>query len=596
MAAESLLIGAKGANAGLPTTAPGVVTTSNTLTGAAAATVRGTGTGTNGLLSSAGSTSTTQPLIVGDPTTALNSTARCTAFPQTANGFVVSNSPISYSTSPGAEAASSTAASGSGTPTEPTVIFITKSGQSQSQLSTSRSTTPPYGMADSMTKPTATSRLQPQFPGNTTRLSLSPTNQYEAPETVVSSPSTQMTATTALTSRILTSTVPTSTISSTPSPSSAGAPSFKPTGTPNTNVPTANTNFPTATTSVEPATYSQNVAQARHLNQIYASLTPQSACSGTQLACIQGKVGQCNNGAFALTGCPATKTCYALPMTNTRGAKIACIDRAGAIKILGPAAGDTTSASSAPTDTLPTTFRTERTRPVSTHTRIVLITDTSLPSAPGPSTMQSQGQATTLGPMSSELPFRTKMTTTTSTILPSSSSTSSTSPTPTPSSSSSSSSSTTTTTRPSPPPPPPPSPSPPTTTTTPRPSFIIITQTFDTPTPPPQAQTPTPTTTTTPPGILELIPVDLSTLLSPPSPARITPLPIAKPPNSFALAPPAGPPPLPSAPQQSDIPRTTVTCNGTPTVSVYVTLTVTQKEQVTQVLTVTETVTVTATA
>ncbi|GAB0134640.1 hypothetical protein EsDP_00003002 [Epichloe bromicola] len=324
----------------------------------------------------------------------------------------------------------------------------------------------------------------------------------------------------------------------------ASPPTFTPTGTPDANVPTAITGFPTATTTVASAIYAGNVAQAKDLNKLYSSLTPQSACSGTQMACIQGKRAQCTDGAFVLTACAANEKCYALPMTNTQGAKIACRDPEEAIKILGPASEGGTSTTSVPSDEVPTTFRTKAKKPVLTHTQFVTFTDVSS-TAPGQSTVESD--PATLIPTTTELPPGT-------TTITSSSSSS------------------------SPPPPPPPPQS-----TTNQPSRIVITQTFNEPT-----QTTIPTTT---PGLLELIPVELTTSSSP-APPITTPIPVAAKPATPNDVDPGGvdPPPAPAPAPDAGNPRTSVTSNGTPTVSVcFNTATVTQIEKETVTVTVTAT-------
>ncbi|KAG5952821.1 hypothetical protein E4U53_007876 [Claviceps sorghi] len=525
-----------------------------------------TPTATDGLLTSPGSTTSHQPL-----TAAFTPTASSVVFPQTTDGSAVSKPLVGDPAASRVAYSSSASAPASGTPAEPAVVFQTSPGQS-----------PP---TESFTNPAGKGTGGLPSPGDTTRVSLSTTNQPNAPMTCTSG-SLLTTATpalptsTALTSSILTSTTPTPTLSSTPWPSSAGplpVTSLRPTGTPNTNIPTANTNFPTATTRVEPATYAHNLAQARNLNTIFSSLTPQSACSGTQMACIAAKVGRCSNGAFVLTDCPATTRCHVLPMTNTRGAKIACVEPADAVRILGPAAEGATSSSGPAGQPPKSTVSSPTTRPVVTHTRVVVVTDTPLVPVPLQPTSRREAEAHTagLGSVTAEPLLRTKFTTTATPPALSSLSLSSLSSSSSPSSSPSSSSSSSPSSWSPPSTPPLPitaSPHP----TTNRPSLIVITQTFD---PPPPAQT------SDPPGILELIPVELSSLPRPA--ARITPIPLAKAPASFALAPGAPPASLPG-------PRTTVTNNGTPTVSVFLTVTVTQTEK--ETLRVMETVTVTVTA
>ncbi|KAG6037013.1 hypothetical protein E4U41_005349 [Claviceps citrina] len=497
-----------------------------------------------------GSTTTTPPLRDVTSTAHFTPIASTRASPRTTVLAVVltppgAASPMTTSTYPllpKSESASDAL-------TTPTVHFLTSSGKSQP--TTSWRTMPPYIVTDGVSKPSLTSKFP--LAGNTTCL---------PPSTTIKNGTISSTQLTWASATTMVATSPTAILPGTTTTLSSRTPivSFKPTGTPDTKVPTAMTGFPTATTSVLPAVYASNVAQAKGLNKIYSSLTPQSACSRTQLACIGGKVASCVDGAFILTDCPAGQSCYALPMTNIRGAKVTCVETENAIRILGGPAASTniTCTSSALAEKSPTTFSTATRKPVVTHTRVVFVTDLSSASTPEQPTVRPKPTTTLF--MTTGLLSQTKMTTTSTASLPSS-----------PSSSS------------LPPPPPPPQP-PRLSTTANRPSLIVITQTFDNP-------TPITTTSTTTPGLLELIPVELSSLPPRPAEARITaPIPpAARPPASNALLKPGGAGP---AGPGSGNPQTTATNNGTATVSVYLTVTVTEKE--TETMTVIETLTMTA--
>ncbi|OTB13836.1 hypothetical protein K445DRAFT_28887, partial [Daldinia sp. EC12] len=85
---------------------------------------------------------------------------------------------------------------------------------------------------------------------------------------------------------------------------------------------------------------------AKSYNKVFTSLTEESACASGQVACVNGNIGKCSSaGAFEITPCADTLTCYALPMTTVRGVQIGCWDDATARKALG---GDVPPAESAP--------------------------------------------------------------------------------------------------------------------------------------------------------------------------------------------------------------------------------------------------------
>ncbi|KAG6306819.1 hypothetical protein E4U45_006288 [Claviceps purpurea] len=302
--------------------------------------------------------------------------------------------------------------SGTGSPMNSESISSTTSAEaiyspinSNTQLPTSPDVSPPYFVPGSTTEPAATDRIPSPTAGNTSTTLLSTADQNTAPialptdgllatttcetaQITSSLPPTQAAPTipapqesSALTPPILNPAAPTSTSSSTSTPTSAEFPSatsFEPTST------TTAAAMPTATSSIEPVIYSHNLAQAKNLNKVYSNLTDHSPCSGTQTACIGGKTGKCIDGAFVFTDCPAAQRCYALPRTDNRGTRNACVDPAEAVRILGSdtagAEDGTTSTGSAPTDPVPSTFRTETKRTTLTYTRVIVVTD--MPSGP----------------------------------------------------------------------------------------------------------------------------------------------------------------------------------------------------------------------
>ncbi|KAG6096784.1 hypothetical protein E4U14_007891 [Claviceps sp. LM454 group G7] len=537
------------------------------------------------------------------------------------------------------------------------------------QLPTSPDVSSPYLVPSSTTESAVTNRTPSPIAGNTSTSFLSTADQNTTPvalptdgllatttcETAQITSSLPPTVSSAMTPPILNPAASNSTSSSTSTPTSAEFPS----ATSFEHTSTTKADVPTAASSVEPVIYSHNLAQAKNLNKIYSNLTDHSPCSGTQTACIGSKTGKCIDGAFVFTDCPAAQRCYALPRTDNRGTRNACVDPAEANRILGPdAAGaedGTTSTGSAPTDPVLSTFRTETKRTTLTYTRVIVVTD--MPSGhdtvPTELTAPSQPYGNTFiavtslvsseasgmpkitlvsspasaysssisSSVSSSSSLSLSLSASSSPSEPSLSSPSSPTPSPSeaepssepslpvvpspfpsssPSSSPLASSSSSPSPSPSPPPSPPSSPTPPPTTTP-----LSDPATTNQPsfivviqtfgTPTQSSQTTTSTATSTTPGRLVLIPVELSSLPSLPAIAGITNTP------PIPTASPIGSVHLisghagPAGPE-SGSPHTTVISNGTPTVSVYLTVTVTQKEKETITLKDKETVTVTVTA
>jgi len=101
-------------------------------------------------------------------------------------------------------------------------------------------------------------------------------------------------------------------------PSSAGsspAPTSPPTSAPS-NVATASS----ATSGFQLA----NGQAAQKLNAYFATLTPNSACTEGQNACVNNNFAQCIEGKFVLQPCGASSICAALPLVNSMGTSTTC--------------------------------------------------------------------------------------------------------------------------------------------------------------------------------------------------------------------------------------------------------------------------------
>ncbi|KAG5349666.1 hypothetical protein C0989_002470 [Termitomyces sp. Mn162] len=68
----------------------------------------------------------------------------------------------------------------------------------------------------------------------------------------------------------------------------------------------------------------QNGQDAIAQNNQFAGLTPTSACTDGQQACVNGGFAQCVGGKFVITQCAGGTTCAALPLVNKPGTSIAC--------------------------------------------------------------------------------------------------------------------------------------------------------------------------------------------------------------------------------------------------------------------------------
>ncbi|KAM0195512.1 hypothetical protein ACHAPI_006368 [Fusarium lateritium] len=181
-------------------------------------------------------------------------------------------------------------------------------------------------------------------------------------------------------------------------PETTSAPQVVPTGTSANGVPTIKTGAPTGTSAIPAAAYASNVVDARTYNEEFAKLTPESSCMKGQAACINGQTAVCDDSsAFKLTPCTAQgEKCFALPLYNFEGGiKIVCEDPATAAKILGgsPNSGeDNTVPGNADKDKQPVTTSAAEKQPeapVVTVTTIVTVDDGE---APEPTSQPAQEQ------------------------------------------------------------------------------------------------------------------------------------------------------------------------------------------------------------
>lgn len=107
--------------------------------------------------------------------------------------------------------------------------------------------------------------------------------------------------------------------SGTPAASNAGAQG----GTPSSAVPSPS--------SASGSFHLQNGKDAQALNAKFAGLTADSACTGSEQACVNGGFGQCVAGKFSVTPCSGGLTCAALPLVNKPGTSVTCDTTADAL-------------------------------------------------------------------------------------------------------------------------------------------------------------------------------------------------------------------------------------------------------------------------
>ncbi|RGP59406.1 hypothetical protein FSPOR_11352 [Fusarium sporotrichioides] len=177
-------------------------------------------------------------------------------------------------------------------------------------------------------------------------------------------------------------------ISNPSSPETTSVAKVVPTGSPADGVPTINTEVPTGTSAIPAPAYASNVVDARTYNEEFAKLTPESACMKGQAACITGQMALCgDDGAFELLPCETQgEKCFALPLYNVEGGiKIVCEDPATAAKILGgtPGGGEENTApgnENQDQQPVPTsTVEKQPEVPVVTVTTIVTVDDGAVP-------------------------------------------------------------------------------------------------------------------------------------------------------------------------------------------------------------------------
>ncbi|PHH77838.1 hypothetical protein CDD80_166 [Ophiocordyceps camponoti-rufipedis] len=158
-----------------------------------------------------------------------------------------------------------------------------------------------------------------------------------------------------------------------------------PTDKPDLRLATETTADLAHTSSVPAEMYAKAVAKAKHLNGLYSKLSPHQACSPQQVACIEGKVARCNNGAFDLEACKgADEQCWALPLNGQAYIALACVSRDRALEILGPDGVAHATEKAAATTTSERVMR-----PVVTMTTVVTIVDNPTPHpAPSASSLQ----------------------------------------------------------------------------------------------------------------------------------------------------------------------------------------------------------------
>jgi len=76
----------------------------------------------------------------------------------------------------------------------------------------------------------------------------------------------------------------------------------------------------------------QNGKDAQALNAKFAGLTPDSACTSGENACINNQFAQCVNSKFVLSPCAGGLQCAALPLVNSAGTSITCVDQPQALQ------------------------------------------------------------------------------------------------------------------------------------------------------------------------------------------------------------------------------------------------------------------------
>lgn len=157
--------------------------------------------------------------------------------------------------------------------------------------------------------------------------------------------------------------------------------------------PTFITETPTATTTVPGTVYETNLAFAKEKNAEFSTLTPTSACTVVgEPACIDGDFATCGeDGTYRLSPCEAGMSCFAIPWEFADLVKVGCWDTGDAERILDAGTGGETPSATpdVPAPEVPTEPSSQPPPPPppsptapsdSTTTLTTLITRTVLPS------------------------------------------------------------------------------------------------------------------------------------------------------------------------------------------------------------------------
>ncbi|KDQ61048.1 hypothetical protein JAAARDRAFT_32043 [Jaapia argillacea MUCL 33604] len=98
-----------------------------------------------------------------------------------------------------------------------------------------------------------------------------------------------------------------------------------------------------------PIIHLQNGLAAQSLNAHFSTLTAQSTCTPSihsDPVCLGGQLAKCVDGKYKVMGCDSGTTCFALPLVNTPGTRVACTtlsDARSRIKATGAKGGMSTT-------------------------------------------------------------------------------------------------------------------------------------------------------------------------------------------------------------------------------------------------------------
>jgi hypothetical protein len=172
---------------------------------------------------------------------------------------------------------------------------------------------------------------------------------------------------------------------------------------------------PTETSTVSPAQATANLEQAKKYNEFFTGILPTTECSKGTIACINGKVANCNEqGKFVMTTCEAGAKCFAMPMNNVAGVSVGCVSQKKAGRVLGENAGVPSTPSQttdSPKET-PSTSRTSISEPaiISTSTKpvdISISTSVVLTQRPPTTAITATATFSDPGEVITTLPLRT---------------------------------------------------------------------------------------------------------------------------------------------------------------------------------------------